>query len=50
MISNLKEVASVGTVEQVNELLDEGWKLLKVFEPKEFIMARYEKKNRESND
>lgn len=35
-----KEVATVKTAEEANEYLAKGWKLLRVLEPKEFVLAR----------
>lgn len=47
MISALKEIVSVQTENEVNEYLAKGWKLIKVFEPKEYILGRYESKERD---
>lgn len=44
---SLKEIVSVKTANEANEYLNKGWKLMKIFEPKEFILGRYEKKEKE---
>ncbi|MGI5906985.1 MAG: hypothetical protein ACOX85_12205 [Candidatus Pararuminococcus gallinarum] len=47
MIEALKEIKSVKTELEANEHLAKGWRLLEILEPKEFILGRYE--NRERN-